>query len=133
MIAVRLVIGARGDLVSAEAAGHAGRGPAGADIVCISSASRFAILENRATELPLAEIIERMGAVDIILTEGYKRERYPKIEVFRQAAGHSPLGYQPDLLAVVSDVALYPGVKQFGFEQTVEIADFLEKICFNSV
>mgnify|MGYP001770167089 CR=1 FL=1 len=37
MIAVRLAIGARGDLVSAEAAGHAGRGPAGADIVCAAA------------------------------------------------------------------------------------------------
>jgi len=99
---------------------------AGADIVCISSAHRFAMLESRQSELALTDLLKRINGVDIIFTEGYKQEDQPKIEVFRQAAGHPPLGLRPGLLAVVADAPLYPGIRRFSMEQTALLTDFLE-------
>lgn len=97
---------------------------AGADIVCISSSNRFACIESRQSEMPLAELVSRIQGVDIIFTEGYKQEAQVKVEVFRQAAGHKPLGPH-GLLAVVSDMPLYADVPHFSFEQISSLADFI--------
>lgn len=98
---------------------------AGADIVCISSPNRFAYIENRQSEISLADLISRIDAVDIIFTEGYKREDKAKVEVYRQAAGHEALGSR-GLIAVVSDAPLYPDVRHFSFEQIPLLVDFLQ-------
>jgi molybdopterin-guanine dinucleotide biosynthesis protein B len=102
-------------------------GEAGADIVCISSPQRFAYIEKRQQELPLEAVLERIKHVDIIFTEGYKREQQHKIEVFRHAAGQPPIGPSLELIAVVSDKPLYEQVCHFAFEQTGLLADFLER------
>ena len=99
---------------------------AGADIVCVSSAGRFALIEKRAVELPLNTILERIKDVDLIIVEGYKRENLPKIEVFRSESGNESLGVLPGLLAVVSDILLYPGVRHFEHDQITALADYLE-------
>lgn len=99
---------------------------AGADIVCISSMNKLAYIEAREAEMPLDEVIDHIENVDVIFTEGYKRESKPKVEVFRAAAGQPPLGPNPDLMATVSEVPLYPGVRHFCLEQISLLADYLE-------
>jgi molybdopterin-guanine dinucleotide biosynthesis protein B len=111
------------DIPGKDTAKHA---EAGADIVCISSPGKLAYIEARQAEMPLAEVIHRIQDVDMILTEGYKHERKPKIEVFRAAAGQPLLGPGPDLLATVSDTPLYPDIRHFSPEQIFLLADFLE-------
>jgi molybdopterin-guanine dinucleotide biosynthesis protein B len=56
---------------------------AGADIVVISSPQKMAIIEKVDREKTLAEIASKLDHVDLIITEGYKRQDKPKIEVFR--------------------------------------------------
>jgi molybdopterin-guanine dinucleotide biosynthesis protein B len=51
------------------------------------------------------------GCLDLILVEGFKHARYPKIEVYRPAHGRPPLyPDDPDILAVVTDAPLPAGV-----------------------
>lgn len=76
---------------------------AGADVVTISNAEKFAMIEQPPQELSLRDIIARLPQVDLVLTEGYKKSRYPKIEIHR-AALHRPLLASPEeLLAILTD------------------------------
>ena len=100
---------------------------AGADIVCISSPQRFAYIEKRQAELSLDAVLERVRDVEFIFTEGYKREKQHKIEIFRHTAVQPSIGLSPELLAVVSDTPLYENVRHFRPEQIEMVADFLER------
>jgi molybdopterin-guanine dinucleotide biosynthesis protein B len=100
-------------------------GQAGADIVCISSPDKMAMIKKVEKELLLDEVIEYMDGVDIIITEGYKRESKRKIEIFRQDACDAPLCTKEELLAVVSDVVLYEDVPHFSLEDAEPMVNFL--------
>jgi molybdopterin-guanine dinucleotide biosynthesis adapter protein len=79
---------------------------AGASEVLISSALRFALIhEHRGgTEPDLPELLGRMSPVDIVLVEGFKRERHPKIEVWRSSVGKPLLAANdPHIVAVATD------------------------------
>lgn len=103
---------------------------AGADVVCISSPQKMAMIKKVERELTLAEVVQRIDGVDIIFTEGYKREGTLKVEVFRQAACDSPLCEETELLAMVADVTVHKGVPSFSVNDAAELADFLEKKFF---
>lgn len=98
---------------------------AGADIVCISSPQKMAMIKKVDQELLLDEVIDYIDGVDIIFTEGYKRESKTKIEVFRRAACDTPLCMKEELLAVASDAKIYDDVPHFSLEDASDMADFL--------
>lgn len=98
---------------------------AGADIVCISSPQKMAMIKKVDQELTLDEVVARIDGVDIIFTEGYKREAKRKIEVFRQAVAHEPLCRKEELLAVVANVVLYEDIPHFSPDDAAAMADFL--------
>lgn len=98
---------------------------AGADIVAISSPEKVAIIEKRQRELTLDEVISRIENVDIILTEGYKRQNKPKIEVFRSTAHNELLCKPEELLALASDVPWDLGVPCFDIDDAGGIAGFI--------
>ncbi len=100
---------------------------AGADVVCISAPGRAAMLRQVEGELTLAEVCAWCQDVDIILTEGYKRENAPKIEVFRKERGDSTIFAAADLLAMVSDSAQHPDLPTFPLDSPAPMADFLEE------
>jgi molybdopterin-guanine dinucleotide biosynthesis protein B len=99
---------------------------AGADIVAISSPEKVAIIEKRERELTLDEVIKRISGVDVIITEGYKREHKPKIEVFRSAAHHDLLCRPEELLAIASDIKWDLGVPCYDINDFMGIADEIE-------
>nr|WP_092075107.1 molybdopterin-guanine dinucleotide biosynthesis protein B [Dendrosporobacter quercicolus]NSL50059.1 molybdopterin-guanine dinucleotide biosynthesis protein B [Dendrosporobacter quercicolus DSM 1736]SDN33046.1 molybdopterin guanine dinucleotide biosynthesis accessory protein MobB [Dendrosporobacter quercicolus] len=101
---------------------------AGADTVCIASAAKIAVLKQAAPPVRLAELTPYFTDVDIILTEGFKNENQPQIEVNR--AGLKPLGRKPNTLAVISADVLYNGIPHFAPEAVKEVAEFLEKRVF---
>ena len=56
----------------------------GAQEVLISSNKRFALMSEYADkELSLDKLIEKLTPVDLIIVEGWKKEKIKKIEVFR--------------------------------------------------
>jgi molybdopterin-guanine dinucleotide biosynthesis protein MobB len=79
---------------------------AGAREVLISSSARWALMhESRGAEEPvLADLLRHMSPVDLVIVEGFKRESFPKLEVYRAAVG-KPLLYpdDPDIVALASD------------------------------
>jgi len=82
---------------------------AGASEVAIVSSRRWAIVHELADEPepPLAEMLPRLSPVDLVIVEGFKRYRLPKLEVYRAVVGKPLL--QPDddcIVAIASDAAL---------------------------
>ena len=82
---------------------------AGATEVIISSAKRWAILHElrEETEWDLNRLVAQMSIVDLVLVEGFKRDAFPKLEIYR-AANEKPFIYpdDPHIVAIASDVKL---------------------------
>lgn len=80
---------------------------AGATEVLVASDRRFALMHELrgAPEPPLADLLRKLAPVDLVLIEGFKRDSYPKIEVYRAANG-KPLLYpdDPNIRALASDL-----------------------------
>jgi molybdopterin-guanine dinucleotide biosynthesis protein B len=77
-------------------------------------------------ELNLAQIAQIFGEdYDLILTEGYKQDDAPKIEVHRKDNA-PPLTDVKKLFAVVTDEPLDTKVRQFALDDIKPIADLLE-------
>ena len=79
---------------------------AGATEVMVSSQNRWALMTELrgAPEPSFQELLGRMASVDLVLIEGFKRESFPKVEVYRTANG-KPLLHPEDrwIVAVASD------------------------------
>lgn len=101
---------------------------AGADSVIISSPQKLALIKSVPQELTLDELARQFFPdVDLIITEGYKREAKPKIEIHRQAMSSQLLcGPRDNLLAVASDIRWEVGVPCFDINDHKTIADFIE-------
>ncbi|MFO7695938.1 MAG: molybdopterin-guanine dinucleotide biosynthesis protein B [Anaerolineae bacterium] len=100
---------------------------AGSDVVVIASKNAMAWLERPAQELSLEQIVKRLDAdIDVVIGEGFKHERGPKIEVLRLATGTEPIASADELLAIVTDDVTDPRpVPGFGFQEIVRLVDFL--------
>lgn len=101
---------------------------AGADAVMISSPNQMALirsgLEKEATLDQLAAMVD--GAVDLVLTEGYKSGDKPKIEVSREVIMNGELLCRDEeLIAVVADGPRPAKVPQFGLDDADGVADLL--------
>ena len=77
-------------------------------------------------ELNLAQIAQIIGEdYDLILTEGYKQDDAPKIEVHRKDNA-PPLTDVKKLFALVTDEPLDTKVRQFALDDVKAVADLLE-------
>ncbi|HEY4855541.1 MAG TPA: molybdopterin-guanine dinucleotide biosynthesis protein B [Xanthobacteraceae bacterium] len=82
---------------------------AGATEVLVGSARRWAIVhELRGEAEPtLTVLLRKASPVDLVVVEGYKAERHPKLEVYRSSNGKPLLHPEdPAIVAIASDVAL---------------------------
>ena len=101
---------------------------AGARQVMLSTGTRWVLMtELRGVEEPeLADLLARMDPVDLILIEGYKRDRHPKIEVHRAVTGHPLIAPEDETVrAVACDTATSIGVPVLDLNDTGAIADFI--------
>jgi molybdopterin-guanine dinucleotide biosynthesis protein B len=79
---------------------------AGAGEVLISSAGRWVLMHENLDEpeQTLAQLLRRLSPCDLVVVEGFKGERHPKLEVFRAATGKTPLHPEdPRIVAIASD------------------------------
>ena len=85
---------------------------AGAREVMIFSQNRWALMHELrgAPEPSFDELVRRMGPVDLLLVEGFKRHPHPKIEVYRPSLRRPLLHPEdPSVVAIASD-AMLPGL-----------------------
>jgi len=102
---------------------------AGAHTVVISSPQKVALIRDVEKDLTLDEIRGRwIQDVDLILSEGYKRDVQPKIEVFRKEKHKKLLCAKKDnLIAIASNQKLRVGVPCFDLEDMKGLSNFIEK------
>lgn len=104
---------------------------AGAAEVLVASARRFALMhELRGDPEPtLAALVARLAAADLVLVEGFKRENFPKLEVFRAENGKPPLHpADPDIVALATDTAFpMSNLPHFALDDIAGIAGFAER------
>jgi molybdopterin-guanine dinucleotide biosynthesis adapter protein len=79
---------------------------AGASEVIVSSSRRWVQMHENGedAEATLAQLLARVSTCDLVLVEGFKSERHPKMEVFRREVGKRAL--HPDdsrIVAIASD------------------------------
>ncbi len=74
------------------------------------------MITQPAQELSLCDIISHLPAVDIVLTEGYKKSNYPKIEIHRAELNAPLLASEDQLLAIMTDEPLSTAVRQIPLE-----------------
>jgi len=101
---------------------------AGATTTILASPGKVAVVEETDTEFTLAEVIARyVRDVDLLIVEGFKRERVPKIEVFqRKADGDAPVcGGDENLLAVITDEPVVTSLPVFSRNDIQGVAEFV--------
>jgi molybdopterin-guanine dinucleotide biosynthesis adapter protein len=103
---------------------------AGATEVMISSEKRWALMHELrgAAEPPLAELLQHMSPVDLVIVEGFKRTAVPKLEVYRAAIGKPLLAPEDsDIVAIASDlpVAGLGPLPRFALDDSGAIAAFI--------
>lgn len=101
---------------------------AGADAVLVSSPAEVARFERPPRELTLAELAARLDGFDLILTEGFKRESAPKIEVSRAAHGTALVSREEELVAVVCDYAAPARAPRYALDDAAGVADLIERL-----
>jgi molybdopterin-guanine dinucleotide biosynthesis protein B len=101
---------------------------AGATEVAVVGGHRYAIMREQE-EPTLAEVLARMAPADLILIEGFKRERHPKIEVRSREGDASTPSLAPKDPSIVAIAADQPPADQrlpwFRRDDIAAIADFI--------
>ena len=107
----------------------------GCSEVLLLGNDRWALMHELrgAVEPTLEDLLDRMAPCDLVLIEGFKGGRYPKLEVWRAGLGKPPLWPAwPGIVAIASDVlppaqarsAAAPGPRWLELRDTVAIASF---------
>jgi len=101
---------------------------AGCTEVLVTSSRRWALVHELrgAPEPGFTELLERLSPCDLALIEGFKRERVPKLEVYRAATGEPLLHPQDhDIVAIASDQRLDTKLPQFDLDDAPGISSFI--------
>ena len=101
---------------------------AGATEVLLASRNRFALMHELRDEdePPLEDLLAKLAPVDLVLIEGYKRDRHPKVEAHRSVTGNPLIAPEDDTIrAVASDKELDLDRPVFDLDDTKAIADFV--------
>jgi len=101
---------------------------AGSDAVLISSPDKLAFIKSVDHDLGIEEILPIVGPeFDLVLVEGFKKSKIPKIEVHRKGLGDDLLCSPEELSAIVTDGSLDTDVPKLPWGDAVTVADFIEK------
>ena len=101
---------------------------AGSDAVLISSPDKLAFIKSLDHDLSIEEILPIIGPeFGLVLVEGFKKSKIPKIEVHKKELGDDLLCSPEELSAIVTDGSLDTDITQLPSGDPVAVADFIEK------
>ncbi len=101
---------------------------AGSVATAIVSDGKMALVRDNEGELDVHAVAAMLGPVDLILAEGYKTSDFPKIEVYRAAAGYAPLGDQiGNRIALYTSDPVKTDVPTFAPGEESRLAQFIEQ------
>jgi molybdopterin-guanine dinucleotide biosynthesis protein MobB len=100
---------------------------AGSEATAVSSSEKVILIKPVKDVVKLADIVRLLGEdYDIIIAEGFKQSKVPKIEVHRKEVS-TPLVNLQNLIAIVTNEPLKTEARLFSFNDIKKIADFIEK------
>jgi len=101
---------------------------AGASSVMVLSKGSMAMFADVSDQMNVEEIRDRFldHTYDLIIAEGWKHERYPKIVIVRDQVGEISVSTE-GLLAVVSDKSVDLSVPSFGLDDVTGVATLIIK------
>ena len=104
---------------------------AGASEVAVVSRHRWAIIHESRNEAEpaLADILAKLAPCDLVIVEGYKRDKHDKIEVRNLALSHPDLaGDDPTIVAIAANGAVPKApVPLFDRDDVTALASFIER------
>jgi len=101
---------------------------AGAVVTGISSPEMYVLIHKPRSEPRLEDLIARVGeSIDLVITEGFKREDAPKVEISRRERSTTRICDEDELIGVASDQH-FPdlSVPQLSLDDHSGLADLLE-------
>ena len=101
---------------------------AGARQVLLASRNRWALLHalRDEDEPSLGDLLKQLSPVDLVLIEGYKRDRHPKIEAHRKETGQPLIAPEDEtIVAVASDTSVSVDRPVLDLNDTAAIANFI--------
>jgi molybdopterin-guanine dinucleotide biosynthesis protein B len=100
---------------------------AGADTVIVASQKRIVMVKDE-NFAGFEHIGKYFDDVDLVITEGFKKENRPKIEIYRSHKNNLPLCQNDKtVIALVTDTDIRVNVPVFGLEEIKSLADLIEK------
>ena len=94
-----------------------------------SDSGRWAIMHNLETPVddPLRALLARMSPADIVLVEGMKHARHPKIEVIGEQGADRPFLFpdDPDIVAIAADREIPTSLPVFARSDIAALADLI--------
>ncbi len=101
---------------------------AGAMVAGISSPEMYVLVHKPRTEPGLEGLVARIGeSVDVVITEGFKREAAPKVEISRRGRSSTRICSEDELIAVASDQRFNDiSVPQLDLDDFGGLADLVE-------
>ena len=106
----------------------------GAENILISSEKRWALIhENKKNkELTLENLLDILENInsDIVLVEGFKKENFPKIELFRKEIGKDLLFYNDkNIIAFATDsnMDIDGNIEKLDINEPQQIVDYIIK------
>ena len=74
----------------------------------------------------LTDLVKKLSKVDLVLVEGFKQEKHPKIEVVRKVGDQNLIAENdPTILAVATDVEITIEKTCINLNDTIGIANFI--------
>jgi len=101
---------------------------AGADVVALAAPGGVSLVRKFDCEPEPEKVIAMINGVDLVIIEGYKKGKWPKIEIFHRGVTERPDIPVEELFAEVSDVSSSTGVPHFGLDDAVGTADLIERV-----
>ena len=99
---------------------------AGARTTLISSPHQIGMVMDVDHDHSPDELKKFFTNVNVILTEGYKKQRRPKVEIFRSQIHDQPLCKRDDdIIAIMSDIPVALKVRRFNLDEVSGLVDFL--------
>ena len=101
---------------------------AGAQEVIVASSKRWVLMhENNDDEkIRLKDLLKKLSKVDLVLVEGFKQERHPKIEVVRQVKDQRLIAENDQtIIALATDTNININKTQLNLNDTIGVADFI--------
>ena len=100
---------------------------AGASAVALVAPNKMFVVQNTANELSLSEVVHMMTDIDLVFTEGFRREAHAKIMVVGNEIDGAIPTVSDEIVAVVTDGKADLGAESIDSKDYTTLCNVIEK------